>query len=239
MAKIGFFVAHQDDEVLTMGGGIAHHVQYGHDVHVFLATDGSASGARFKLTGDTFCSWHDRFHDPIEENFSDSFESEESFAAARTIEFIEACSFMGVPVANIHEDLPLRAKDGELTVAQAETFIETYVNEYGIERVKTHTEHDTHSDHANLGKALRNLADAGKVTDARFYVKRRNWESTPETLSDEIPPEPNYVSGGADIYMRWNPEALRTGKASYGIGYHSVPSSFDALLEDIRSKYHT
>ena len=44
-----FVAAHQDDELLSMGSSIVSHVQAGYRVYVIPATDGQATGARFKV----------------------------------------------------------------------------------------------------------------------------------------------------------------------------------------------
>lgn len=238
MAKVGFFASHQDDETLTMGAAIVNHLEAGHDVHVFVATDGKASNARKVINGEFHCYYHNSTHDPVAENYADGSLSAEEFGYARDYEFLRACEALGVPTANIHFNDVTRYADGGLTVAKAETFIETNVNNFGIELVKSHSEYDTHTDHASLGQALRNLKNSGKIKDARFYAKRENWDTTPVSLGDEIPNNTEYVKSAAEQYDLWNPTGGTTGIATYAIGEHSVPTSFDALKADIRSKWH-
>lgn len=238
MAKVGFFVGHQDDELLTMGAGIANHIQNGHDVHVFVCTDGEGTGAINIINGSVYCQWHEKNHDPVAEGYASGSLSKEELGNFRDQEFYNSCQFLGVPHTNVHFQDVARKADGSLTVADAKAIIRKGIADHGLERIKAHSDYDTHSDHANIGKALRELVDSGEVTDGRFYSKRSNWESCPKNLGTEKPADTSYVVGAIGEYKKWNPKGETTGIDSYAIGYHSVPDSFDALQNDPVSKYH-
>ncbi len=138
-----FFVAHQDDETITMGASIARHVAAGRRVVVVLLTDGSSSGGCPPL-------------------------SRAECTSVRDALFRAATSDLGAePV--IPEG---RAVDGMLTVADAVRLESPWVAAFPSGSFKAQYPFEMaypggHPDHAAAGQALLDLAPA----DMRFYVK--------------------------------------------------------------------
>lgn len=207
-SHVVFYIPHQDDETLTFGLGIMNHLWNGHNVHVVLLTDGSASGVRTTL-GMT----------------------EIEFTQARNREVELALSIMGVKPENIDY---LNYKDGTLTVAIMESVIKSYEAKYPGAKHKAFSWTDAHVDHKVSGQALKNLTTAGTTTDARYYVRRGDnpvgLVLTTEPCADYYTPLLLAVAQAYDI------ENTRLG--FYGIGYKSVTASFDAFKVAPLSRYH-
>jgi LmbE family N-acetylglucosaminyl deacetylase len=207
-SNVVFYIPHQDDEALTFGVGIMNHVMNGHNVHVVLMTDGSASNVRTSL-GLT----------------------EALFTQARNREFNYSMMIMGVKPQNISYR---NIKDGTLTVANSETIMKEYEAKYPNAKHKTFSWTDPHTDHANLGVALKNLNTAGVIADARFYVRRGDNPVglilTTESFQEYYRPFLLAVSAS------YNMENTRLGY--YAIGHKSVPASFDSFEEQPLSRYH-
>ncbi len=226
--KAVFYVPHPDDETLSMGVAIVNHLFAGNDVYVVLLTHGRASNAFNVLNGTANCAWHCKTHNPEAEGYS-SFDRTE-FGFARIREFVEAVKALGVPESNmeIHN-----LEDGQVTVDQVKAVIRTWEIRFPGIKHKTMTYHDDHPDHANAGRALLELYNAGIVSDARFYIKRTQYDQTGGAFEYcDLSYHP-YIHSAANAYMTWNPDQGRLA-----VGYHSVKAEFDALLGNPRSKFH-
>lgn len=143
-SHVVFYIPHQDDEALTFGVAILNHVMAGHNVHIALLTDGSASGVRTKL-GMTVSD----------------------FVDARNREFEMSLAMLGIKPNNITYH---NVTDGTLTQTQAANIIRSYEAKYPNAKHKAFSYTDAHTDHATTGKALKSLADTGVVSDARYYI---------------------------------------------------------------------
>lgn len=230
MGNIIFYAPHADDESLTMGIAILNHVYYGHNVHVVLMTNGEGSKVVNELNGSAYCDWHSRYHDPAGEGFNKGTLTDQEFGEIRTEEFRRACRVMMLPDSNIHNFV---YPDGGLTVENAKSIMRSFEDQFPGAAHKTISWRDNHPDHSNAGIALRELYDAGEVNDARFYLKRNQWETYPgskETFKEEYRA---FIEAVIQSYKLYHPS-----KGFYGIGYHSVPTSFDALLANPESRFH-
>jgi LmbE family N-acetylglucosaminyl deacetylase len=208
-SNVVFYIPHQDDEALTFGVGIMNHVQGGHNVHVVLLTDGSASVVKTQL------------------GMSDA-----EFIAARNREFKLSLAIMGVKPENIS----MRSiKDGALTVAEVETIAKEYEAKYPLAKHKVFSWTDSgSSDHVDSGQALKNLQTQGIVTDVRYYVRRGDnpvgLTLTTETLKDYYKPFLLAVSESYNI--------VNDRLGFYAIGHQSVPQSFVDFETAQLSRYH-
>lgn len=156
--------------------------------------------------------------------------TKEEFTAARNREFLYALQVMGVKSENISIR---NFADGQLTVDQVAGVMKEYESRFPGAKHKTFTETDPHPDHSNSGKALRKLQNAGVVTDARYYVKMTHNYTLPvmkETFKEEYR---EVLEAAGSVYNINNPSI-----GFYGIGYKSVPKSFDAHAIQPVSKYH-
>ena len=208
-SHVVFYVPHQDDEVLTMGSGIISHLSSGHNVHVVLLTDGGASRVREQLGMER-----------------------SAFVAARNRELSYALDILGVKRENVYS---ANIRDGELTIDATKEVIRHFESMYPNAKHKTYTYTDGHPDHANAGEALRQLTEAGEVTDARYYIRRGEWPEGVGVLMRTL------LSDSDAKILRSTAQAyslVSERRGFYGIGYRSVPKSFDAFLEIPINYYH-
>lgn len=207
-SNVVFYIPHQDDETLTFGNAIMSHVQGGHNVHVVLLTDGSASVVKTQL------------------GMTDL-----EFTQARNREFALALNFYGVKPENVSYR---NIKDGALTVAKTEEIIREYEANYPLAKHKAFSWTDVHVDHKNSGQALKNLQTAGVLTDARYYVRRGD-NPVGLTLTTETYNAlhlPFYLAVSAAYKL------INDRLGFYGIGYKSVSASFDSFEAQPLSRYH-
>jgi len=206
--QVIYYVPHQDDEVITFGVSIYHHLQQGDEVHVVLLTDGSSSGVRKQMDL-----------------------TEEEFIAARNREFDHALGVLGVDEENI---VKKGYKDGALTVEQVEAIITEYDNKYPEASHKTFSYYDPHPDHANAGKALKNLQDQGVLTDATYYFGNNFTPTNVEIKQD--PYDESYYPFIKEASRSYQVQDEANGM--YGIGWKSVPDYFKELEANPVSRYH-
>ena len=233
--KTFFMINHPDDEILSMGVGIFNHVwQDTTEVHLVLLSQGEHTGVFEILNGEKYCRVHKAYHDPHEEGYH--MDTREDMKEARTNEFMYSALLLGVKPENIHiNDLG----DGNTTVKEVKGLIDELSAKYPGARFKSFSMFDYHSDHANAGKALQQAYDEGEVKDARFYVKNDQWLNNPETYPVDVKYEKfnkqyqPFIEAAAASYGRWSPKTQ-----NLGVGDHSVPGSFDMLVEKPFSAYH-
>lgn len=232
-----FYAPHADDETLNMGITIAEHVAASREVHVVLMTHGRSSGALSVINGTTTGSYWVLPHNPTVEGYSPL--TVDDFADARIREFHNSCGQLGVPVANRHIyylDDPSSSNGETVTYAEAKTVIQSYVNQFPDADHYTLSYHDIHPDHAALGQALRDLYNAGAITNAvRFVISmatRNDYESRGATIPGggwkDVPTDnviKQKVINACRCYSAWAPV-----EGSYAIGYHSVADQFNKLL---------
>lgn len=209
-SHVFFYIPHQDDDLLTFGVSILNHLEGGHNVHIVMLTNGANSFVRTRL-GMT----------------------KDSFSRARNNEFLNAMKALGVDPDNIYFE---NLEDGATTVDDIKEVITEYELAYPKAKHKAFSPLYGHRDHVNGGLALAELEREGVVSDARYYLQQAY-----------IPPAELRV-----IKSRYSSSyATRLRKAAsfyriadvnlplYGIGYKSVPKSFEAFAVQPTSRYHT
>lgn len=221
--RLYFYAPHQDDETLWAGQIIAHHALVGREVHIVLGTDGSTSAIRDALNGVESNGWWGGFHFPQREGIPAPM-SPSQFAAARDRELLLAAAQLGVPEERVH--LRTDTRTANLTVDQAKALI--LANEMATPGAGHYTTWwgDPDPNHSALGQALRELAAADKVKDARCVV-RRSQIGTPEATAAgavEYGVPSTYAGMARQMvldatrgYGAWNPAG-----GTYAIGEHSV-----------------
>lgn len=214
---------HQDDMVLWMGQVIAHHTLVGREVHAVLGTDGSTSAMRDALNGVDPNGWWGGYHYPDREHIPAPL-SPADFAAARDREMLQECAQLGIRPENIH--LRTDTRSANLTVDQAKTLILSFeALTPGAGHYTTHWT-DPDPNHSALGTALRQLALAGQVSDARWLVRRSQIGSVAGATEYVVPSAyaaqaKQMVRCAVRCYGAWAPPE------TYAIGYHSVPADMD------------
>jgi len=147
----------------------------------------------------------------------------------RNREFDNSLKQLGVKEKNV---IKMNFKDGELTQEEVHQTIESFSGVYPHSVHKGHTYHDEHSDHQAVGLALKAIRDDQLIEDVRFYIRRG--ESVPEEMSIVSVSQEGYEKiKKASYYYREDED-----KDIIGIGYKSVPGSFDRMLESPINFYH-
>ncbi|SHE66526.1 GlcNAc-PI de-N-acetylase [Seinonella peptonophila] len=232
-----FFSPHQDDETLSMSVDILRHIAAGRDTHVVLLTDGGNTSARWAINGynsDTNTPvtsgyWGSR-HDPAVEGYSPLTWND--IYDARDKEFRSALGQLGVPPSNIH-----LMRTTNRTVAGFKTAMQSIISQFPANTsYKTMSPIDTHDEHRVVAQALWELWNSGVVSDVRFWLSRLDVQNgvtggsyqTAATTSAELAK----IEKATRAYKAWNPAA-----GSFAVGYHSVPTQFEALLADPKFRY--
>ena len=234
-----YFAPHQDDELLTMGIDICNSLRNNLDVHVVLCTDGSGSVIREKLSDGKKCKKHKGTH---------SYRlSVEDFVYARDCEFQESCKSLGVKKQNIHIP-PHRSTDGKMTVDEAKSIMLQYINAMGkncvVCTIAPSDNNRQHPDHKTMGEAATELYNEGKIGFLKLFVEPYIADFQNNASNDAkskfkpvtifaLQEEREKLKQATLAYSKWNPEMGR-----YGIGYHSVTTEFNDLLEDGVSYYY-
>lgn len=223
-----YVVAHADDELLFLGSDIRLHLEAGTEVHVVLATDGSATvaGARLYKLG-------------LVDHLPTALEIERH----RDQEFRASCHALGVKAANCHLSTPgiPRAVNDDLTVDQATAIFAYWQRAFPGRTValKTQSPWDYQVDHVALGTALDRMSADGRVGDARFFFK--------SYLRDGVPTHPGLHSvlrAVGDSEQDGYRVQVFDGRKLYGVvdrwglGYLSVPSDFNEHRADPTAFWH-
>lgn len=229
-----FYIPHPDDEILSFGVALLNHVWTGSEVKVVLLTHGRATNVYKVLVGEAYDYTMKKWHDPTAEGYAPF--TRDDIGDARIKEFVHAMNIIGISP----EDIEVRDfGDADVTVEEVKGVMMEYENKYPGARHKTFSYYDNHQDHANAGKALNELYNEGKVKDARFYVKNSQYADGSFPIMDQLRTEhydPEwypFLEAAVQTYSLWKPEIGR-----FAVGNHSVPRSFDLLLENPISKYH-
>ncbi|MEG0504301.1 MAG: HAD-IIIC family phosphatase [Raoultibacter sp.] len=165
------FVPHQDDEVLTLGVGIAGALRKTKGrVAVILCTDGTNCETRLWLNDGKSCSdLNDLHHYEF---------SKEEYGLLRDEEFIESCKTLGVPESAIRF-VASRAVDGCLSVEGARNAIMSYIRLYPGAMVLTHAPIEPVEDMSAI-----NIADSepGGTSSDEHLIKHPDgtWEWAPQ-----------------------------------------------------------
>lgn len=221
-----FFVAHQDDEVLSFGADIKRHVDLGRNTKVVLMTTGEMTGVciynlspveDFDFNGVPNDLDADGNGEPDLSYAAYSQAERDHCDAVRVAEFKEAVAAMGAEAIIPPDRMP---NEG-VTREAAANLMQRFVDRFPGGSFKTHTYHEDrwpvgHVDHDALGHALRyrvNFASNGnQITDKRFYIKTNQWGAAETEGFGPYTPEIN-IDNALAAYDR--------------VGHYSVPRSFD------------
>lgn len=232
-----FISPHQDDSLLSMSVDILRHLAAGRPTHVYLVTDGGNTGARWAINGynsDTstpvISSYWGSRHDPAIEGYAPL--SWADIYDARDKEFKTECGALGVPPENVHI-----IRTATRTVAGFKAVLADIASQYPSNTdYKTNSPIDTHSEHRVIAQALWELWEDGVIIGARFWLSRLDIMNgvtggsylTGVTTATEL----LKIKQATHAYKAWNPAA-----GSFAVGYHSVPTQFEALLADPKFRY--
>lgn len=223
MGNVIYYVPHQDDEILSFGVSIIHHIIEGHQVHLVFYTDGSSSKALNYFNGNEICPLHQEMHD---------FQfDEQKFSEVRNQEMIWSSQCLGVHPSHFHwcQD----TKDGQFSVNSGIDLITRFEAKFPNAQHMALSYTDPHPDHANMGKALLKLLQQGKVQHGKFYLKTLEldkFDGIEDPCKEEYLP---FLHAAQQAYKVYKPEA-----GLYAIGNHSVASTFEIQYKNPRCKYH-
>lgn len=212
-----FYVPHQDDELLTMGHAIAHHVNNGYEVHVVLLTDGASSNAIHNVNRELA----KYYLQPL---------TRQEFSYARNLEFVRALSKLGVERKHMHLSY---MEDGGTSVDEIKRLVLQYVSRYPEAKHYAMSYTDDHIDHRNSGLALLELFEEGVIERPKFYIQN---VERPLYAGENEPDVDLYypvLKEAAKPYLDWYP-LWRL----YSIGNISVKGHFDVFFNNPTSKYH-
>lgn len=216
MQRAVYIVAHQDDELLSMGAAIMADAAAGRRVMVLLTSKGENSAARTMpaLTG------------PLGRT-----PTKEEFSAHRDREFTETVTRLGgVPVIPPYAE---RESDGFADVGNIKALARKYLP--AGSPLRSHATTDTHQDHNACGMAAAALYKEGWGYDLRHHLAKWNQAAhTPPgvTLTRE-------ASGGvATAEHAWAYYTQDIPNGWWGVGYISAPVIFDEWAADGASWWH-
>ncbi|SEN79749.1 PIG-L family deacetylase [Lihuaxuella thermophila] len=225
-----YYVPHQDDETLSMAVDIAQHIDAGREVIAVLYTSGAGSAAHRMLNGEISSGWWGGYHNPATEGYAPLDDA--AFTAARTNEMKCALLQLGVKPENIH--IRPVDDDGAYSYNEVKNLVLEYATQYPGASHKAMSYHDSTYTHADGGRALNDLYNAGVITDARFFVSRYDWnQPRPGWIITPTTDQALRVKHAAKCYEAWNPVVN-----SYAVGYHSVHNQFESMLANIQNKIH-
>lgn len=217
---VDFFTGHQDDEIVTLGKALAHHVYAEREANLILATDGSTTGARDVLNGQKASGWWGGTHDPEIEGYAELTPAD--IAAARDREYVGSGLQHGIPLERIH--LNKEHRGPTLDVDQAMALIIRRREESPDAGIYTHHWDDIDDTHAALGTALKELHTRSPLdwADVRWMVRPEQVGEIPGAMPYGVPA--SYadkvrvlMTRAARCYAAWAPQQGR-----FAVGYHSV-----------------
>lgn len=211
-----YVIPHQDDELLTCGAGIMEDVASGMGVMVVIMTRGEASGTR---RGGSLTNWLG--YTPTEAEFS----------AARDREFRRCVKKLKAePVVF---DWSERMGDGVATHEGIKDLLKKRFTSGASLRATAPS--DYHNDHRECGVAIQELADEGWGRDPRMMLSSERY------VSHAPPGVEIKTMGGKDWITRDIAEPyIKQDYPSghWGIGYRSVSSSFNYMLDEDSTTYY-
>lgn len=200
-----FYSPHPDDETLSMGSAILHHLELGEEVHLVLLTQGGASGA------------FERVNERLREEGLSPI-TIEAFMEARVAEFKHAVYALGIDPEHIHL---YDETDGDLNSHDVEPVILEMEKRFPKAAHYVFSYKDPHPDHAATGKALQKLYEANKVDQAGFFVPKYAGLDLGEPV---YAPEDRqvFLQAALSAYGIWNPESGR-----YAVDHLSIIKAFE------------
>ncbi|MBB1511507.1 cell wall-binding repeat-containing protein [Tessaracoccus sp. MC1627] len=204
-----YFVPHQDDELISMVGGISRDINAGRRIHVYLVNAGYWTGVK-----DLLCEQLNRCL------------TNEQITASRNAELLSALERMGVPASNVHflyvqEELSDAATKVRSAVGNVVAKAGPTAHFRGMSWL------DAHPSHYVVGYALRDACVTEGLVDCLFfqsplYQKRSEalQYSPVVTPRGEVVAAPGWlVAAAAAAYKEDYPTLGR-----HSIGWRSVPS---------------
>lgn len=218
-----YFVPHQDDELISMSGGIGRDINAGLRVHLFVVYPGTTTRVK-----ETLCTQLDRCL------------SDEQISASRNAELLTSAERLGVPVGNVHFlYVDEEASDVDEVVRKAMADVMSGAGT--MSRYRSMSWLDAHPSHFRLGHGLRDLCDAQGVEDCVFYQSPL-YQERPEALGTS----PVVTPVGAAL--RALPARLTFAAAGYkedypligrhSVGWRSVPQQITWVEENAYSWAH-
>jgi len=248
--KVFFYAPHPDDEVLSMGLAILHHIAYGYDVHVVSVSRGEITPESIKLTeGSSTCGWHGWVHHPAREGYEPAL-TPAQLGLARLAETRSAIGAMStvtpVPgstlgnVFHIDANLPTGFGYTDTGVADVKAYMQSVIDQNPNSLHHTMSPTDNHPDHAACGQALRELKAVNPaLSGSVFFVSRLYWDysQNPDVAAQ---PGLQWYGTGQTAFGNKKAEydsmlrnrviqsfsAWNAAGGSYGIGYHQVAGQF-------------
>ncbi|MCC0685075.1 PIG-L family deacetylase [Clostridioides sp. ZZV15-6383] len=218
-----FYVQHQDDEVLWAGSAILNAIKERGKNHVFVVLVSTGRGIYVFNKYKKY------------ENLTDMQKSE-----YRNREFLASLDNLGVKKENIIL-LPKKNVNGNTDFNYMEKV--ALIFEEKLKSV-THIAHtyklDDHLQHLKNGSVIQNLYNAGKIKDAKYFVKPKFADKI--TFNNKIVYKANSTEDYEKVKNACEQYKL-VDELEYreGIGYKSDHKSFDELLsnKDVPAILHT
>lgn len=204
-----YLVPHQDDELISMVGGISRDINAGRRVHVYLVNAGYWTGVK-----EILCNQLDRCL------------TNDQVTASRNAELLSALERIGVPATNVHF-LYVHEEDPNAPTKVRTSVAEIVAKAGPTARFRTISWMDAHPSHYLLGYALRDACNADKVADCSFFQSPL-YQNLPEALQHnpvvspqgQMVPAPGWlITAAANAYKEDYPSLGR-----HSIGWRSVPS---------------
>lgn len=217
-----YFVPHQDDELISMVGGITADVAAGRQVWLVKVNRGDYTGAnQYLCKNKGICL------------------APEEFGAARDRELMDSATAMGIPADHVI----LHAVDETLPgyPDAVNSIIKQTIARFGREAFYHSISFlDMHPSHVPVGRALEARCFAEAVSRCLFYQSPLYQVESSIATNRVITPapvwltaDPQVVTVAVDAYRLWDPAAGR-----YAIGWTSVPSQLKYSLANPRSLQH-
>ncbi|KAA8666395.1 PIG-L deacetylase family protein [Clostridium sp. HV4-5-A1G] len=192
MTKAALFLpAHQDDEILSFGGGIINHLANGFMVYVATITDGSATNVKNNYINnpDYSLEWFINVRDQESGNamtdmgITARLEASEGRIVDHTANadpnYNITDSTKGWDVGYMGNDIRYNHVNQEI-VSRVRDLLNQVSNRTGVDTtsiaVKCHSHMDSHPDHRATAAACLYLYHLGEIEDLRLYVSPYQWD---------------------------------------------------------------
>ncbi|MHA6523652.1 cell wall-binding repeat-containing protein [Tessaracoccus sp. G1721] len=146
-----YFVPHQDDELISMAGGIARDINAGYRVHVFLIFAGYWTSVKDYLCED------------LNRCLTNS-----QITASRNAELLTSLERLGVPAGNVHF-LYVTEEESDAEEVAGAAMAEIMAAAGPDARFRSMSWLDAHPSHYRLGHAVRELCDTDRIDDCLFF----------------------------------------------------------------------
>jgi putative cell wall-binding protein/LmbE family N-acetylglucosaminyl deacetylase len=218
-----YFVPHQDDELISMVGGITRDINAGRRVHVYLIFAGYWTSVK-----DYLCEDLNRCL------------TNAQLTASRNAELLTSLERLGVPAGNVHF-LYITEEDSDAEEVARAAMGEIMAAAGSGARFRSMSWLDAHPSHYRLGHAVREMCDADRVDDCLFFQSTL-YQVHPDALGTrpvvtpvgsvltaQRPP----VSGAVAAYKEDYPTLGR-----HSVGWRSVPQQITWIEQNAYSWAH-